>query len=105
VAIREPLDVEQIAAVLRHSRIELTEAHFYDMIEEALNEPGECRRWPYYALDLVSSREGNGRRSWRRWRTGLADHHVEHQQGFDQADAEAADERRRRHLRPVPDSR
>jgi hypothetical protein len=46
--IREPLDVEQIAAVMRDGRAELTEAHFYDMIEEALNEPDECRRWPYY---------------------------------------------------------
>jgi hypothetical protein len=89
--IREPLDVEQIAAVLRHSRIELTEAHFYDMIEEALNEPGECRRWPYYALDFVASRE-----DWAAFKRALVswliDHEAEARVGFDAMDAELADE-------------
>jgi hypothetical protein len=101
--IREPLDVEQIAAVMRDGRAELTEAHFYDMIEEALNEPSECRRWPYCALDFIDSRE-----AWAAFKRALVswliDHEAEARVGFDAMDAELADERRRRHLRAVPDS-
>ena len=102
MTIREPLTDEQIIAVLRHGGVELTEAHFYDMIEESLNEPPESRRWPYYALDFVASRE-----EWAAFVEALAhwlrDHHLDAQEGFDQADAEQAEERRERHLRPVPD--
>jgi hypothetical protein len=100
--IREPIDSERIAHVMRNGRVELTEADFYDMIEESLNEPAESRRWPYYALDFVASLD--------EWATfvaalaaWLADHHADASEGFDQCDAEAADERRARHLRPVPD--
>lgn len=92
------MDTEQIAAVMRNEP--LTDAHFYDMIEESLNEPAEVRQWPYYALDFVASRDewSAFKAAMTRW---MADKDADYAEGFDQADAENAAEREDRHLKSV----
>jgi hypothetical protein len=93
----QPMSQEQIAAVMAGAP--LTEAHFYDMIEESLNEPAECHLWPYYTLDFVASREewAAFKAAMTRW---MADKDREYAEGFDNAEAE---EREERHLHPAPD--
>jgi hypothetical protein len=97
----QPMDPDQIRAVMTRGS-DLTDEHFYDMIEESLNESVESRQWPYYALDFVASREDWAafKAAMTRW---LADKDAEHAEGFDQADAEYAAEREDRHLKPVKD--
>lgn len=98
----EPMDPDDIAAVMKNGRIELTDAHFYDMIEESLNDSPEDRQWPHYAMDFIASREewAAFKAAMTRW---MADQERDAMEGFAQVDAEDADEREQRHLKPVRD--
>lgn len=94
----QPMDPEQISAVMRDGNMKLTEAHFYDMIEESLNDSPEDRQWPFYAMDFIASREDWDafKAAMTRW---MADQEREAIEGFEQIDAEDAHEREQRHLR------
>lgn len=86
----EPLSSQVIATVMANGNMPLTEAHFYDMIEETLNDTVEDRQWPFYAMDYIADLE-----TWEAFKAAmerwLADHDRDAREGFAQADAETAE--------------
>lgn len=76
-----PMTREEIAAAMRGRSY--TEEHYYDMIDESLNEPTDARQWPYYALDCVASPQ-----EWQRFKAAMtrwmAEKDREHQEAYDQ---------------------
>lgn len=78
-----------------------TEQDYYEMIEDALNQPAEDHRHPDYPVDHVAGIEDWGlfRSALMRW---LAEQDREHFEGH-RVHLEEEAEAKQRHLRPVRD--